>query len=489
MVDINYKWHPIEDLTSDEYLFVDSGLDSLAAVWNEQKEELNQKGVLNDFVKRLQRQWAIETGVVEKIYTLDVGVTQVLIEKGIEANVITHETTNRDPVLVRQIIRDQYDVVNGLFDFVKQSRSLSTSYIKELHAAFCRNQKTTKGVDQFGNVRDIPLIVGDYKKQPNSPTQTDGCLHEYAPPEQTSSEMDRLILLHTSHVEKGVSPIVESAWLHHRFAQIHPFQDGNGRIARALASLILIKAGWFPLTITRDNREDYIDALEIADRGNLIPLIELFAKIQRSTFTSALTIAADVKKSVQLSAIIGSIKAQIESKNQKEIESRESAKMIANHIIEKTCDEMQKVADNLKSELSSFWMGYYPYTTIALNGSEKDYYFRNQIIMMAKENGYYANPSLYKSWARLTIPGKNQGEILVSAHGIGYEFRGIVAISACFYSRNKDDNQNDIGDFNVLGKEYFQLTYLEKRENLEKRYLDWLNRVLVEGVAIWGKSI
>ena len=108
---------------------------------------------------------------------------------------------------------------------------------------------------------------------------------------------------------------------------------------------------------------------------------------------------------------------------------------------------------------------------------------------MAKENGYYANPSLYKSWARLTIPGKNQGEILVSAHGIGYEFRGIVAISACFYSRNKDDNQNDIGDFNVLGKEYFQLTYLEKRENLEKRYLDWLNRVLVEGVAIWGKSI
>ena len=489
MVDISYKWHPIEDLTSEEYQFVDSGLDSLAAVWNEQKEELNQKGVLNDFVKRLQRQWAIETGVVEKIYTLDVGVTQVLIEKGIEANVITHESTNRDPVLVRQIIRDQYDVVNGLFDFVKQSRVLSTSYIKELHAAFCRNQKTTKGVDQFGNVRDIPLIVGDYKQQPNSPTQTDGSLHEYAPPEQTSSEMDRLIQLHTSHMKKGVSPIVESAWLHHRFAQIHPFQDGNGRIARALASLILIKAGWFPLTITRDNREDYIDALELADKGNLIPLIELFAKIQRSTFTSALTIAADVKKSVQLSAIIGSIKAQIESKNRQEIESRESAKIMANLIIDKTHDEMQKLADNLKTELTSFWMGYFPYTSIALNGSEKDYYFRNQIIMMAKENGYYANPSLYKSWARLTIPGKNQGEILVSAHGIGYEFRGIVAISACFYSRNKDENQNDIGDFNVLGKEYFQLTYLEKREDLEKRYLDWLNRVLVEGIAIWGKSI
>lgn len=489
MVDTSYKWHPIEDLSQEEYLHVDSGLDSLSEVWKEQKEELDQKGILSDFIERLQREWAVETGVIEKIYTLDIGVTQVLIERGIEANVITHESTNKNPLLVQQIIRDQYDVVDGLFDFVKQSRTLSTSYIKELHSVFCRNQKTTKGIDQFGNVRDIALVVGDYKKHPNSPTQSDGGLHEYCPPEQTASEMDRLIQLHLLHAKKNVSPIVEAAWLHHRFAQIHPFQDGNGRLARALASLVLIKAGWFPLTIKRDDREAYIAALETADQGRLIPLVELFSRIQRSTFISALSIAANVKESAQLSSIIDSIKVKIESRKQGEIESRESAKKIADFVIEKTHDEMQRVAAKLRQELSSFWKNRYPVASFALNNSEKDYYFKNQIIAMAKENGYYANPSLYKSWARLIIPGKNQSEILVSAHGIGYEFRGIIAVAACFYSRNKDAEQNEIGDFTVLGKEYFQLTYKEKVEDLQKRYLNWLNRVLAEGIAVWGKSI
>lgn len=490
MVDISYKWHPIEDLLPEEFLYVDSGLNGLVDVWNDQKKELTRKGVLDSFAQRLKRQWAIETGVIEHIYTLDIGITQVLIEKGIEANVITHEMTNKDPVLVQQIIKDQYAVVDGLFDFVKSNRNLTTSYIKELHAGFCRNQKTTTGVDSLGNVQEIKLIIGDYKKQPNSPTQTDGKLHEYCPPEQTASEMDNLIQLHESHVQKKVSPIVEAAWLHHRFSQIHPFQDGNGRIARALASLILIKAGWFPLTITRDKREEYIDALESADKGSLIPLIKLFAKIQRNTFTSALSIVERVKESIQVSSIIEDIKLQIESKTKREKKSWESAKNMANEVIELASKEMESTAITLKQKLGAFWKGKYPYISKALNGEDQDFYFRNQIIEMARTNGYFANLSLYRSWTRLTIPGKNQSEILISAHGIGPEFRGVIAISACFFSRNKDVEQNgDIGDFTVLGKETFQLTYREKKTDLQKRFLDWFNQILAEGIAFWGKSV
>ena len=133
MVDVSYKWHPIEDLLLEEYQYVDSGLNGLVDVWKDQRIELTKKGVLDDFIQRLKRQWAVETGVIEHVYTLDIGITQVLIEKGIEANTITHEMTNKDPVLVQQIIKDQYAVVDGLFDFVKSNRDLTTSYIKELH--------------------------------------------------------------------------------------------------------------------------------------------------------------------------------------------------------------------------------------------------------------------------------------------------------------------------------------------------------------------
>jgi Fic family protein len=45
---------------------------------------------------------------------------------------------------------------------------------------------------------------------------------------------------------------VQAAWLHHRFTQIHPFADGNGQVARAIASLVFIEAGWFPLILKRD---------------------------------------------------------------------------------------------------------------------------------------------------------------------------------------------------------------------------------------------
>jgi Fic family protein len=87
---------------------------------------------------------------------------------------------------------------------------------------------------------------------------------------------------------------VEAAWLHHRFTQIHPFQDGNGRIARALASLIFIRKRWFPLIIDRDTRAEYIEALENSDGSNLQELIGLFVSVQKKSFIKALSISEDV---------------------------------------------------------------------------------------------------------------------------------------------------------------------------------------------------
>lgn len=99
--------------------------------------------------------------------------------------------------------------------------------------------------------------------------------------------------MHRGHGERGVPPEVEAAWLHHRFVQIHPFQDGNGRVARALATLVMIRAGWFPLVVTDAGRPDYIDAMELADAGDLRPLVRLFSNIQRRSFEGAMTAARD----------------------------------------------------------------------------------------------------------------------------------------------------------------------------------------------------
>lgn len=50
--------------------------------------------------------------------------------------------------------------------------------------------------------------------------------------------MERLVRIYEE--ETGVHPLIRSAWLHHSFIQIHPFEDGNGRVARAITLLVTI---------------------------------------------------------------------------------------------------------------------------------------------------------------------------------------------------------------------------------------------------------
>ena len=224
------EWTPIEDYDSHDGL-AHKELGALALVWGDQRERLTTQQAYRDFEQRLKREWAIETGLIERLYTLDRGITQLLIEHGIHSAVIPHGSV-ANPEAVVAMIEDHEAAVEGVFQFVKDERSLSISYIKELHALITRHQHTVEGIDSLGRKTEVPLIRGDYKRLPNNPLRPDGSVHEYSPPEHVAAEMDQLMEMHHAHV--GGAPEVEAAWLHHRFAQIHPFQDGNGRIARAL---------------------------------------------------------------------------------------------------------------------------------------------------------------------------------------------------------------------------------------------------------------
>ena len=109
-----------------------------------------------------------------------------------------------------------------------------------------RNQRTCAGVDQFGKATEVDLLHGEYKRWPNNPVRADGRIDEYCPPVHVDAEMERLIELHLAHEAEGVPPEVSSAWLHHRFTQIHPFQDGNGRMHRCLIHHVLAERRFTP---------------------------------------------------------------------------------------------------------------------------------------------------------------------------------------------------------------------------------------------------
>jgi len=109
-------------------------------------------------------------------------------------------------------------------------------------------------------VRDIGIQTG-YKKIPNILI---GKRIKTTPPEKVYEEMDRLINEYHANKEK-IHPIELAAILHGKFEQIHPFEDGNGRVGRFLINIILTNNKYPPLIIRKSQRLKYLKALESFD--------------------------------------------------------------------------------------------------------------------------------------------------------------------------------------------------------------------------------
>jgi Fic family protein len=84
-------------------------------------------------------------------------------------------------------------------------------------------------------------------------------------------------------VEKHDHPVELAALAHHRLAAIHPFIDGNGRTARLVMNLILMRAGFPPTVIQRINRRQYYRVLAQADGGKPAALVNFVGRaVERS---------------------------------------------------------------------------------------------------------------------------------------------------------------------------------------------------------------
>lgn len=486
-------WAPIQDLDSPVSLELEE-LRALDDLWAEKRTELEQLDGMRTFRERLARSWAIETGVIERVYDLDRGTTELLIERGIDASLIDRSSTDKDPELVAKIIGDQRETIDGLFDFIKRKRELSVAYIKELHSTLTRSQTHVEALDQFERPVQIPLIHGDWKKLPNNPRRPDGSVHEYCPPEQVSSEMDRLVELHLAHVRDGVAPEVEAAWLHHRFTQIHPFQDGNGRVARALATLIFLRAGWFPLTIHRDRKITYIDSLEDADGGDLASLSHLFGTLERDEIVRALGIGDHaVRERAGLEQVVEAARKDLLGGPGGESQELQKVKATALSLEEVGMEEMQSVKQLLDRNISEYRPEFSTFVDHEPHGSKKSTWYRRETLDAAHRFHYFANFRAYSGWIRLRIRDREVDtwdDIGVVFHAVGREFRGLIAVSA-FHAQYQLEGKNDreLTKSETIADEIFQVNYRENPETAKTRFREWLRGVLTIGLGRWQASL
>lgn len=466
----------ITDLETDPATLSASEIPGIKAVWTDQRTRLKGTSQLSDFTERLSREWAIETGVIENLYEIERGVTETLIERGFQAELLSHGSTNRPREYVLQLLRDQKEALDGVFDFVKNKRLLSVSYIKELHAALLRSQETTEGIDAQGRFVEIPLIKGTWKTQPNYPKR-DGVTFTYCAPEHVAAEMDRLVAIHNDQVTKNVPSEVQAAWLHHRFTQIHPFQDGNGRVARAIASLVLVKDGLFPLVVTRDDKHAYLDALGAADNGNLKPLIDMIAKLQITQFRKATAVSEAILAQDDVAAILGGLLKAADKVAAKKLEALRGVFNLARSLQDDLDVRMKAIMPGITAALQKVErMGT---SFVTQSHAETSHYFRAQIIENAKFHlHYFVDTSEYRAWIALNMNWSRRARLVFAFHGIGKPFNGSLICAPFLEFRDTDEEAQIRTAFVPVAEEGFVFFYNEDKDRLLARFAPWREGVL-----------
>ena len=422
-------------------------LDEIAPSWYARREVLQANSIAyEEFINRLKRQHAIETGIVERMYDIDKGVTETLINEGFIASLVSHGDTNIPKQTLFNHLQDHLNAVDFIFDVVKENRPLTKNFICQLHQLTTLHQEFAEGRDQFGNKTKIPLIKGRFKERENNPTREDGTVILYCPPEHVEAEMDRLIEIYNQLCEQNINPLIIGTWLHHAFTTIHPFQDGNGRVVRLVASLILIKNNYFPITVLREEAKiKYIQALEEADNDSPQKLVTYFAEIQKRNIEEALNIKE--VDSTTLDEVTNIFKQKIFAKQKERQQQYE--KMLADNRMQ-IFAYCNKFLNEYKYKLETQFDDNVKFSIESSNPTDttKQHYYYEQIVRYAQKHNYYFNRTLPKAYFKFKIAlfDHKKYELGITLHHFGYD-DSVIAIGAFLEYKGislKDDKDTTI---------------------------------------------
>ena len=500
---VSHKWAPIAPAPGDfKYDFGE--IDSLQRQWLTVKRhrEAASPDAYRHFLDRLTRRWAIETGIIEGLYTLDRGVTETLVMRGISAELIEQGATNKDPRELAQILRDHQDAMTGVYRHIREGRRITRSAIRQLHAALTDNQRTYRAIDQFGNWFDKKLHHGAFKMLPNNPTRPDGETHEYCPPEQVDSELDNLLEWYGAYIldTARYHPLLTAAWLHHRFTQIHPFADGNGRVVRALLTWHLAQQDYLPVVITRDNRTAYIAALECADAGNLAPFVDLLAGLQNQEILAALS-EADAPVPNLVSQALDYIVEHIARQDDSHIAQLRSVNAVASHLAETLHILLSQQAEVIRTRLQA--AGRLVETRVSEGCSElgNGHWYRWQVIQTAKNSGHWVNLNEAGFYVKLslmslaTLPYPRL-VFVVSLHHTGRQQpTGIMAATAFALIGNLhpgvSETDEEPGDYLFVDCTPEPLTFTRESDAdaLTPRFKQWTEQCLAMALQQWGEYL
>jgi Fic family protein len=198
----------------------------------------------DQLLKRLAAEWTHESTAIEG-NTLTLGETHKVLELGL--------TIGGKPLRDHQEVYGHARAIDLIYEMV--GRPITREDLFALHRA----------VMPLSAV-DVLNPVGDWKKEFNGTTGVvDGksVYMEYAAPSDVPRLMERWLadFNKTRRLERPTQAVAAYVRAHQVFVRIHPFFDGDGRMARLIANLPVLAAGFPPILIPMSRRAEYIDIL------------------------------------------------------------------------------------------------------------------------------------------------------------------------------------------------------------------------------------
>ena len=143
---------------------------------------------------------------------------------------------------------------------------LTQQFIRTLHKTLLREDYTVYRTLPGGVQTSYVIHAGQYKTRSNSVITRYGDQFEYATPEETPALMSDLVDWYNDAERSGkFTPIELAAIFHYRYIRIHPFEDGNGRIARLMVNYILTRHDYPMIVVRSRKKKEYLEALHRTD--------------------------------------------------------------------------------------------------------------------------------------------------------------------------------------------------------------------------------
>ncbi|MDW7727933.1 MAG: Fic family protein [Candidatus Methanoperedens sp.] len=248
---------------------------------------------INEKMHRLNSLRPFPADAVRKLHE-EMRLLHTYHSNAIEGNTLTLPETKlvlEDGITIGgKSLREHLEATNNakafdlIEDIAKKKKPINHVVIQQIHEVVTAGILEDSGKYRTKNVR----ITGSAKTPPDR--------------SKVTKLMDDLI----ERIAQYKNHTVEvAAILHHRFVEIHPFIDGNGRVSRLLTNLYLIAQGYPPVVLKIEDRGKYYRFLIAADAGNLGPFANFIAKAVDESLTMYLSIFGGPNELLPLKVLAG----------------------------------------------------------------------------------------------------------------------------------------------------------------------------------------